>query len=97
MCVIDVHREGPCISSQLLLSCVQAGFQNDAYYGLVDVWRKDSPKVGSALRAYHQHVASRKAKPDWKGFMIGIFGINEYTPAAKPKKYDAHADKAGKK
>ncbi len=47
---------------------------------LVDVWRSGSSKLPDAIRSYKTHVANRKAKPDWKGFVIGIFGLDAIMP-----------------
>ena len=47
---------------------------------LVDVWRSGSEKLPDAIRSYRTHVANRKAKPDWKGFVIGIFGLDAVMP-----------------
>lgn len=47
---------------------------------LVDVWRSGSEKLPDAIRSYRTHVANRKAKPDWKGFVIGIFGLDAIMP-----------------
>lgn len=58
---------------------LQAGFQQAVYYMLVDVWRAGSGKLPDAVRSYKAHVA-RKGKPDWKGFVIGIFGLDVITP-----------------
>ena len=54
---------------------------------LCDVWRTSSPKVHDAVRAFKQHVENRPNKPDWKGFLIGIFGlqaINPHLPNSAP-------------
>ena len=70
--------------SSVILSNVanvpQAGFQSPVYYMLVDVWRSGSEKLPDAIRSYKTHVASRRTKPDWKGFVIGIFGLDIITP-----------------
>lgn len=47
---------------------------------LVDTWRSGSEKLPDAIRSYRTHVANRKAKPDWKGFVIGIFGLDVIAP-----------------
>ena len=63
----------------------QAGFQSPVYYMLVDVWRSGSEKLPDAIRSYKTHVATRKAKPDWKGFVIGIFGLDAVMPLLNKK------------
>ena len=63
----------------------QAGFQPAVYYMLVDVWRSGSDKLPDAIRSYKTHVANRKAKPDWKGFVIGIFGLDAIMPLLNKK------------
>ena len=68
------------LQSDLLSSHLQAGFQQAVYYMLVDVWRAGSERFPDALRSYQAHVASRRAKPDWKGFIIGIFGLDVIKP-----------------
>ena len=62
------------------LRMLQAGFQQAVYYMLVDVWRAGSERLPDALRSYKAHVAGRRAKPDWKGFIIGIFGLDVIKP-----------------
>ena len=52
---------------------------------LVDVWRSGSEKLPDAIRSYKTHVAARKAKPDWKGFVIGIFGLDAVMPLLNKK------------
>lgn len=47
---------------------------------LVDVWRDGSERLPDAIRSYKAHVATRKAKPDWKGFIVGIFGLEVIKP-----------------
>ena len=69
----------------------QAGFQSPVYYMLVDVWRSGSEKLPDAIRSYKTHVASRKAKPDWKGFVIGIFGLDIITPLLSKRSGAAEA------
>ena len=64
---------------------LQAGFQPAVYYMLVDVWRSGSEKLPDAIRSYKTHVANRKAKPDWKGFVIGIFGLDAIMPLLNRK------------
>ena len=81
--------------SSVILSNVanvpQAGFQSPVYYMLVDVWRSGSEKLPDAIRSYKTHVASRKAKPDWKGFVIGIFGLDIITPLLSKRSGAAEA------
>ncbi|KAA6417153.1 MAG: hypothetical protein FRX49_12908 [Trebouxia sp. A1-2] len=73
-------------------SCLtRAGFQSPVYYMLVDVWRSGSDKLPDAIRSYKTHVASRKAKPDWKGFVIGIFGLDVITPMLSKRSGAAEA------
>ena len=52
---------------------------------LVDTWRSGSEKLPDAIRSYKTHVANRKAKPDWKGFVIGIFGLDAIAPLLNKK------------
>ena len=63
-----------------VLDTLQAGFQKAVYYMLVDVWRAESSRLPDAIRSYKAHVANRKVKPDWKGFIIGIFGLDIIKP-----------------
>lgn len=73
-------------------SCLtRAGFQSPVYYMLVDVWRSGSERLPDAIRSYKTHVASRKAKPDWKGFVIGIFGLDVITPLLSKRSGAAEA------
>ncbi|DBB17636.1 TPA: hypothetical protein ACH3X3_002680 [Trebouxia sp. C0006] len=73
-------------------SCLtRAGFQSPVYYMLVDVWRSGSEKLPDAIRSYKTHVASRRAKPDWKGFVIGIFGLDIITPLLSKRSGAAEA------
>lgn len=87
--------EHVCPSEAIMLSNVanvpQAGFQSPVYYMLVDVWRSGSEKLPDAIRSYKTHVASRKAKPDWKGFIIGIFGLDIITPLLSKRSGAAEA------
>ncbi len=90
------HTAGLLLSPQgIVLSNVahvsQAGFQSPVYYMLVDVWRSGSEKLPDAIRSYKTHVASRKAKPDWKGFVIGIFGLDIITPLLSKRSGAAEA------
>lgn len=64
---------------------LQAGFHQTVYYMLVDVWRSGSERLPDAIRSYKTHVASRKSKPDWKGFVIGIFGLETLAPLLNKK------------
>ena len=64
---------------------LQAGFHQTVYYMLVDVWRSGSDRLPDAIRSYKTHVASRKSKPDWKGFVIGIFGLETLAPLLNKK------------
>jgi hypothetical protein len=48
-------------------------YHEDAFYILVDTWRRDSPKLNDALSSAKCHVFS-KLRADWKAFMIGTFG-----------------------
>eukprot|EP00873_Tetraselmis_striata_P027453 jgi/Tetstr1/447717/TSEL_000020.t2 len=48
-------------------------YHEDAFYMLVDIWRRDSPKLNDALTSAKCHVFS-KLRADWKAFMIGTFG-----------------------
>lgn len=64
---------------------LQAGFHPTVYYMLVDVWRSGSDRLPDAIRSYKTHVASRKSKPDWKGFVIGIFGLETLAPLLNKK------------
>ena len=63
----------------------QAGFHQTVYYMLVDTWRNGSERLPDAIRSYKTHVANRKAKPDWKGFVIGIFGLDVIAPLLNRK------------
>ena len=58
---------------------------------LVDVWRSNSERLPDAVRSYKTHVANRKTKPDWKGFVIGIFGLDAIAPLLA-KKVESDAD-----
>lgn len=75
----------------IIANVPQAGFQSPVYYMLVDVWRSGSDKLPDAIRSYKTHVASRKAKPDWKGFVIGIFGLDVITPMLSKRSGAAEA------
>ena len=63
----------------------QASSQSPVYYMLVNVWRSGSEKLPDAIRSYKTHVATRKAKPDWEGFVIGIFGLDAVMPLLNKK------------
>ena len=71
---------------------LQAGFHQTVYYMLVDVWRSGSDRLPDAIRSYKTHVATRKAKPDWKGFVIGIFGLDLLAPLLNKKPAVAEAE-----
>lgn len=58
---------------------MQEKLHPDAYYMLVDAWRHDSPRLEAALRAYRLHIEGQK-KPDYKGFLVGIFGLEAMRP-----------------
>ena len=70
----------PHIHSLTAKALLQAGFQQEVYYMLVDVWRLGSDRLPDAIRSYKAHVATCKAKPDWKGFIVGIFGLDVIKP-----------------
>ena len=65
---------------------------------LVDCWRRGSPKLDDALTSAKTHVYS-KLRADWRGFMIGIFGMEQMTAVArkesdpKPEDEDEAAEK----
>ena len=50
---------------------------------LADVWRHDSPRLDAAVRAFRMHVDGHK-RPDYKAFMIGIFGLETMRQYLKP-------------
>ncbi|KAL3140499.1 hypothetical protein ABBQ32_005085 [Trebouxia sp. C0010 RCD-2024] len=70
----------------------RAGFHQTVYYMLVDVWRSGSDRLPDAIRSYKTHVATRKAKPDWKGFVIGIFGLDILAPLLNKKPAASEAE-----
>ncbi|KAL3158372.1 High mobility group [Trebouxia sp. C0009 RCD-2024] len=70
----------------------RAGFHQTVYYMLVDVWRSGSDRLPDAIRSYKTHVATRKAKPDWKGFVIGIFGLDLLAPLLNKKPAASEAE-----
>mmetsp|Transcript_25093 Transcript_25093/g.54568 ORF Transcript_25093/g.54568 Transcript_25093/m.54568 type:complete len:820 (+) Transcript_25093:133-2592(+) len=52
------------------------GFTHEAYMMLVDVWRKESPRLSDALRSYQAHIQNR-ARPNWETFMVSMFGLDK--------------------
>ena len=62
---------------------LQEKFLPEAYYMLADVWRHDSPRLDAAVRAFRMHVDGHK-RPDYKAFMIGIFGLETMRQYLKP-------------
>mmetsp|Transcript_24742 Transcript_24742/g.68904 ORF Transcript_24742/g.68904 Transcript_24742/m.68904 type:complete len:685 (+) Transcript_24742:259-2313(+) len=57
-------------------------YHEDAWYMLVDVWRRGSAKLDEALASAKMHVYS-KLRADWRGFMMGIFGLEKMTELAR--------------
>lgn len=58
---------------ELAFSVAQAGFSEDAYLDLLDVWRTASPAHADARQAAATFVMGRAA-PDWTRFMVSAFG-----------------------
>ncbi|QDZ19161.1 hypothetical protein HOP50_02g16750 [Chloropicon primus] len=59
----------------------------DVYYQVIDFLRSDSPNFGTAWSAAQQYLVSQPnpimKKPDVKGFLVAVFGIEAYEQMKK--------------
>jgi len=81
----DLNETLSRLDMQKVKDALKRYYTPEAYMLLLDAWRRESVKVQDAIMSYKSHVADH-TRPDWRAFMVRIFGLERMKGLEKPDK-----------
>jgi hypothetical protein len=86
----NIARVLPTLDVARIKPWVQHNFCDEAFLLLMDVWRSEAPKVKDAVWAHYSHV-ERPDTPDYRAFMVSVFGLDKLVQITQASRVSAAA------